>query len=125
MIDINLALLGLFLSIVYSSSEIALLSASSLQVDVWEKQGKRLSKWASSILDQKSEYLAVILIGTNLANILTTSFATVYLIRINIIPNEIIIIPIAIIILLIGEILPKTIIRDYSNLAKQNAGHNV
>ena len=116
MIDINLALLGLFLSIVYSSSEIALLSASSLQIDVWEKQGKRLSKWASSILDQKSEYLAVILIGTNLANILTTSFATIYLIRINIIPNEIIIIPIAIIILLIGEILPKTIIRDHSNL---------
>ena len=116
MIDINLALLGLFLSIVYSSSEIALLSASSLQVDVWEKQGKRLSKWASSILDQKSEYLAVILIGTNLANILTTSFATVYFIRIDIIPNEIIIIPIAIVILLIGEILPKTIIRDHSNI---------
>tara|TARA_Y100001960_G_scaffold100797_1_gene108370 strand:- start:459 stop:1688 length:1230 start_codon:yes stop_codon:yes gene_type:complete len=116
MIDINLALLGLFLSIVYSSSEIALLSASSLQVDVWEKQGKRLSKWASSILDQKSEYLAVILIGTNLANILTTSFATVFFIRIDIIPNEMIIIPIAIIILLIGEILPKTIIRDHSNI---------
>ena len=116
MIDINLALLGLFLSIVYSSSEIALLSASSLQVDVWEKQGKRLSKWASSILDQKSEYLAVILIGTNLANILTTSFATVYFIRIKVIPNEMIIIPIAIIILLIGEILPKTIIRDHSNI---------
>ena len=116
MIDINLALLGLFLSIVYSSSEIALLSASSLQVDVWEKQGKRLSKWASSILDQKSEYLAAILIGTNLANILTTSFATVYFIRIDIIPSEMIIIPIAIVILLIGEILPKTIIRDHSNI---------
>ena len=78
MIDLNLALLGLILSIVYSSSEIVLISANALQVEVWEKQGKRLSHLASSILDHKAEYLSVILIGTNLSNILTTSFATVY-----------------------------------------------
>ena len=115
MIDLNLALLGLILSIVYSSSEIALLSANPLQVDVWEKQEKRLSRWTSAILDKKSEYLAVILIGTNLSNILTTSFATVYLLRLDIIPTGLIVIPIAAIILLLGEILPKTVIRDYSN----------
>ena len=115
MFDLNLALLGLILSIVYSSSEIALLSANPLQLDVWEKQEKRLSRLASSILDHKSEYLSVILIGTNLSNILTTSFATVYLLRIDILPHELIVVPIAIIILLIGEILPKTIMRDYSN----------
>ena len=40
MLDLNLALLGLILSIVYSSSEISLLSANPLQLDVWEKQGK-------------------------------------------------------------------------------------
>ena len=115
MLDLNLALLGLILSIVYSSSEIALLSANALQVDVWEKQEKRLSRWTSAILDNKSEYLAVILIGTNLSNILTTSFATVYLLRLDIIPTGLIVIPIAAIILLLGEILPKTVIRDYSN----------
>ena len=116
MIDLNLAILGLILSIVYSSSEIALLSANALQIDVWEKQGKKLSTWASSILDNKPEYLSVILVGTNLSNILTTSFATVFLLRKDILPNEIIIIPITIIILLFGEILPKTIMRDYSNI---------
>ena len=63
MIELNLALLGLLLSIIYSSSEIVLLSANALQVDVWEKQEKRLSRWASSILDHKPEYLSVILIG--------------------------------------------------------------
>ena len=115
MIDLNLAIVGLILSIVYSSSEIALLSANPLQVEVWEKQGKKLSAWASSILDYKPEYLSVILIGTNLSNILTTSFATVFLLRINIFPHDIIVIPIAVIILLFGEILPKTIMRDYSN----------
>ncbi len=115
MFDLNLALLGLILSIVYSSSEIALLSANPLQIDVWEKQKKRLSHWASSILDRKREYLSIILIGTNLANILATSFATIYLLRIDILPHKLIVVPIAIAILLFGEILPKTIVRDYAN----------
>jgi len=51
MLDLNLALLGLILSIVYSSSEIALLSANALQLDVWEKQKIRMAPWGSSILD--------------------------------------------------------------------------
>ena len=52
MLDLNLALLGIILSIVYSSSEIALLSANSLQLDVWEKQKKLMAPWASLILDK-------------------------------------------------------------------------
>jgi len=116
MLDLNLALLGLILSIIYSSSEIALLSANALQLDVWEKQEKYLARLASSILDSKPEYLSVILIGTNLSNILATSFATVYLLRSDLLPHQLIIIPIAIIILLFGEILPKSIMQRYANL---------
>ena len=116
MLDLNLALLGLILSIIYSSSEIALLSANALQLDVWEKQEKFLARLASSILDRKPEYLSVILIGTNLSNILATSFATVYLLRSNLLPHQLIIIPIAIVILLFGEILPKSIMQRYANL---------
>jgi len=116
MLDLNLALLGLILSIIYSSAEIALLSANTLQLDVWEKQEKYLARLASSILDRKPEYLSVILIGTNLSNILATSFATVYLLRSNLLPHQLIIIPIAIVILLFGEILPKSIMQRYANL---------
>jgi len=116
MLDLNLALLGLILSIIYSSAEIALLSANTLQLDVWEKQEKYLARLASSILDRKPEYLSVILIGTNLSNILATSFATVYLLRSNLLPHQLIIIPIAIVILLFGEILPKSIVQRYANL---------
>ena len=115
MLDLNLALLGLILSIVYSSSEIALLSANALQLDVWEKQKIRMAPWASSILDWKPEYLSVILIGTTLSNILATSYATVYLLRADILPHQLIVVPIAVIILLFGEILPKTIMRKYAN----------
>ena len=116
MLDLNLALLGLILSIIYSSSEIVLLSANALQLDVWEKQKKYLARLASSILDRKPEYLSVILVGTNLSNILATSFATVYLLRSNFLPHQLIIIPIAIVILLFGEILPKSIMQRYANL---------
>ena len=115
MLDLNLALLGLILSIVYSISKIALLSANALQLNVWEKQKLRLAPWASSILDWKPEYLSVILIGTTLSNILATSFATVYLLRADILPHQLIVVPIAAIILLFGEILPKTIMRKYAN----------
>ena len=115
MLDLNLALLGLILSIIYSSSEIALLSANALQLDVWEKQKIRMAPWASSILDWKPEYLSVILIGTTLSNILATSFATVYLLRADFLPHQLIVLPIAAIILLFGEILPKTIMRKYAN----------
>jgi CBS domain containing-hemolysin-like protein len=116
MLDLNLAIAGLILSIIFSGSEIALISANSLQINVWLKQKMRLSKWAASILENKEEYLAIILIGANFANILTTSFATIYLLRVDVISPQMIVIPIAIIILLFGEILPKTIIREYANI---------
>ena len=43
----------------------------------------------------------------NLSNILTTSFATVFLLDSDLLPHQLIVIPITIIILLFGEILPK------------------
>jgi CBS domain containing-hemolysin-like protein len=116
MLDLNLTIAGLILSIIFSGSEIALISANSLQINVWLKQKMRLSKWAVVILENKEEYLAIILIGTNFANILTTSFATIYLLRLEVISPQMIVIPIAIVILLFGEILPKTIIREYANI---------
>ena len=67
-------------------------------------------------IENKSRYLIVSLIGTNLSNILCSSFGTAYLINNSNISTNLIFIPIAITILLIGEILPKTIIREYANI---------
>jgi len=88
----------------------ALISANKLQIKVWLKQKKRGARLAIAIIQRKEEYLSSILIGTNLSNILATSFATVYLTKQNYHPVVIITI-IAFIILLIGEILPKAITR--------------
>ena len=116
MLDLNLTIIGLILSIIFSSLEIALISANKLQIDVWIKQKYKLGTITKNILEDKSKFLIVTLIGTTLSNILCSSFFTVYLIKNNIVSSSITFIPISIIILLFGEILPKTIIRQYSNI---------
>ena len=88
MIHLNLAIVGLIFSIIFTSAEIALLCANSLQISVWNKQKNNFSKFALYILNNKEEFITIILIGTNLANILTTSFATVYLLNQNVLLEQ-------------------------------------
>ena len=103
-----LSIFGLFFSIIFSSSELALLSANPLQINVWNQQKKiNLLHWTEKILDNKEEFLIIILIGTNISNILATSFATIYLINLNQIDPTLIFLPIAIVILFIGEIFQR------------------
>jgi len=110
-----LAIIGIILSIFFSSSEIALISANKLQINVWEKQKLRLSKTANSIINNKEFYLFCILVGNNIANMLTTSFFTIYLINNGVLPEHTIFIIISLVILLFAEIIPKSIIRQFSN----------
>ena len=113
---LTLSIVGLFFSILFSSSEIALLSANPFQINVWNKQKKlRFFNWAEKIIANKEEFLITILIGTNISNILATSFATIYLINKETIDSTLIFLPIAIVILFIGEIFPKTFSRTYAN----------
>ena len=114
--ELNLTIIGLLLSIIFSSLEIALISANKLQIDVWIKQKYKLATLTQNILNKKSKFLIVTLIGTTLSNILCSSFCTIYLLKNNLISSHLTFIPIAMIILLFGELLPKNIIRQYSNI---------
>ena len=121
MFEINLAIIGLFFSILFSSTEIALISANKLQIDVWVKQNYKLGNLAKFIINNKSKFLTVSLIGTNLSNILSSSFFTVYFIHLidnnNLFfPKNLLFLPIALTILIFGEILPKTLIREFANI---------
>ena len=121
MFELNLAIIGLIFSILFSGCEMALISANKLQIDVWVKQRYKLGNLTKFILNNKQKFLTVSLIGTNLANILASSFFTIYLLHLkgqnNLeFPEQLLFIPIALTILLFGEILPKTIIREYSNI---------
>ncbi len=112
--EIYFSIIGLIFSILYSGSEIALISANPMQIKVWQKQKMLFSSFATKILDEKPTYITVILIGTNLANVLATSFFTIYLTTLISNPIGVVCI-IAGIILLFGEVIPKTISREFSN----------
>ena len=115
-VELIISFIGLFFSIIFSSSEIALISANNLQLQVWKKQKHKGASLAIKILNNKEEYLSTILIGTTLSNILVTTYSTIYLSssKFNLNPMLIIVI-ISGCVLLLGEILPKAVSRKVSN----------
>ena len=115
MLDLLFSFIGIIFSILFSSLEIALLSANSFQIDVWSKQGGKLSRLSSKIIKEKEIYLFLILLGTNVSNIVATTFATLHFLSVGW-SNLSIIILISFIILIFGEILPKTFIKNHANI---------
>ena len=114
--ELILSLFGLLFSILFSSLEIALISSNAFQIDVWAKQKNKLSKLAQDIIQKKEIYLFLILLGTNISNISATTFATLHLLNIGEWSNSSILILISVIILIFGEILPKTFIKNHANI---------
>ena len=115
MLDLLFSFSGIIFSILFSSLEIALISANSFQIDVWSKQGGRLSALSQKIIKEKEIFLFLILLGTNVSNIVATTFATLYFLSAGW-SNLSIILLISTIILIFGEILPKTFIKNHANI---------
>lgn len=114
MIELILAILGLILSFIFAGAEIALLSSNRLQLEVWQRRSVRGSASALKANTDPEKFLTATLVGNNIANIMTTSFATVMLIRV--IPSEsLVLMMIAISVLIFGEIIPKTLFREFPN----------
>ena len=111
--EIILAIIGLVFSAFFSGSEIAFVSANPMQIEVWKRQNRRGAHATNRLLSEPSSFLNITLIGTNIANITATSFATIILIEY--FDEWIVILLTACIILTFGEILPKTIFRERAN----------
>ena len=115
MIELTLALFGLLFSVFFSSLEIALISSNQYQIDVWAKQKSKFSILSQTIIQKKEIFLFLILIGTNISNIVATTYATLYLLSSSW-SNSSILILISLVILIFGEILPKTFIKNHANI---------
>ncbi len=113
--DIVLAGLGLILSAFFSGSEIAVISAHPLQLQKWVSQKKPFAVSALRMYEDRQHYLTMILVGNTLANVLTTTFATLFLISYGGFDWWQVILLISAIILLFGEVLPKSLIRKRPN----------
>ncbi len=114
MLELTLALIGLALSAFFSGSELAFISANPLQIEVWSKQERRGAARAIRLMGDPGRFLVSILVGTTLSNVVATSFATVYLMRLGWHPVVVLAV-ITATILLFGEVLPKTLSGERPN----------
>ena len=113
-IELWLALIAMILSAFFSGSEIAFITANPLQIEVWHKQRRRGAKSAQRLIQDMDGFLITVLVGTTLSNIIATSFATAHFLARGWHPAAALSV-IALIILLFGEVLPKTIFRERPN----------
>ena len=111
MVEPTLAIIGLVLSAFFSATEIAFHQANPLQLAVWRERGYGTVNLTEQFLGKPDRYLITVLVGTNLANVLTSSYATITLIRLGL-PQLWIVITISAVILVFGEILPKSFSRE-------------
>jgi putative hemolysin len=109
-----IAVVGLVLSAFFSGSEIAVITANPLQLQKWVTQKKAFAAMAMDMYEKRQHFLTVILVGNTLTNILTTTFGTIFLTKLDFSWWHIILM-ISAAILLFGEVLPKSLIRHRPN----------
>ncbi|MDZ7796582.1 MAG: CNNM domain-containing protein [Candidatus Marinimicrobia bacterium] len=113
--EIIIAAFGIVLSAYFSGSEIAVTTAHPLQLQKWKSQKKAFSSDAIKMYEDRQHYLTVILVGNNLANVLTTTFASIVFTSYGLFNWWQTILVISGIILLFGEVIPKSLIRYQPN----------
>lgn len=105
----------IFLSAFFSSAETALTTVNKLRIRTLADEGSKSAKILLKVIDDSGKMLSAILIGNNVVNISASALAT--LITQNIWGNEAVSIMtgvMTILILIFGEISPKTIATVYS-----------
>ena len=110
-----IAAVGLLLSAFFSMAETVFVTVNKIQLEVQQKRKVRGADTAFKFLDNPETFLSTSLVGTDIANIMTTSFATVALIQY--LPDWAVLLVISVVILVFGEILPKTIGRETAGVS--------
>ncbi len=121
--DIALIIILIALSAFFSASETALSSANKIRLRSMADNGSRGAERALRIMKKYDKALTTILIGNNIVNIATSSIAT--LLTINLMNSIsqgsgdtygslVSTIAVTVIVLIFGEVLPKSIAKDYA-----------
>ncbi len=109
--EIILVLIAILFSAFFSSGETAFTVAGKLLMDVYNRHGRRGAKVASKFYENPDLLFSTTLVGTNLANVFYSSVFALLLSSVGV-PVEIILIVSPLILLLFGEILPKSLARE-------------
>ena len=118
---IAIIIISLLLSAFFSGSEIAFISANKLEVEVNKKKGRWSGKLMASFFENPNRFIGSMLVGNNISLVVFTYFMT-KLIHPYLVPyigegpfNLLVItIIIAIVVLIFGEFIPKTIFRLFA-----------
>jgi len=110
---ISLLISSLLLSAFFSGSETAFVSVNIIEAQIWLKRKLSQARWIYYFISHPDRYLITVLIGNNIAIILFTSLSTYYLQ--SYLNHFLILIFNSILLLLIGEILPKTLFREVAH----------
>jgi putative hemolysin len=111
--ELLLGILGLLLSFFCSGAETAFITSSKIRFEIWLRHKVPAAKLAEKYFRNPALYLSVTLVGNTIATIVTTSYATVFLIRY--FNRSIAWIIITLTMLIVGEILPKVIFNIQAN----------
>lgn len=103
----------LFLSAFFSSAETALSTVNRVRMRALEEEGNKSAARVNKILDQYSKMISTILIGNNIVNLSASALATTLALQISV-PVGIATGILTILVLLCGEIVPKTWANLYS-----------
>jgi len=115
----------LFLSALFSGTEIAFISASKLRIELKRHKGSRAGSILAKFYDNPAGFLATMLVGNNIALVIFTSLMSIPLVAffndyfglgehnpLVLLLNTIVI---TVIVLIFGEFLPKTIFRLFAD----------
>ena len=122
-ITIVLILVTIILSAFFSGSEIAYLSANKLSIEVLKNKGSKRGQMLTNLYRDHKSFLSTLLVGNNIVLVLYTMLFSSILSPLiaMIIPGSILAVSfittviLTIIILVLGEFIPKTIFRLYAN----------
>ncbi len=110
------ALLGLLaLSGFFSSTELAYVVSNKLKIELRARKNKLAAKYAQFFIHNPQTFFSTILISNNIVNIAFASIITIFLSEIYNFSEWAILIISTILLLLIGELIPKYIAREFAD----------
>ncbi len=111
--ELIIAIIGLIFSFFFAGSETAFISTNPLRFEIWIRKKLRSAIRAQKYFKNPDIFLSTTLVGNNLANVLATTYATIFLIKYW--DETFTWIVITLTILLFGEIIPKVLFRTYAH----------
>lgn len=105
----------LLLSGFFSSTELAFVVSNKIKIELRARKNKIAARHAQKFIENPDEFFSTILISNNIVNIAFASLATVFLTEAFGYSDYVILIISSLLLLIIGELLPKYFAREFSD----------